>query len=149
MASGRSSYACPASAALTNRWRGTVPIAASTRSSLIPRRTSCSSTMARRSGSKLTSSPAITTSTFSAFDRLVHEITHLPVDQLADEPRVRQVESQRRHRREPGAYSVQIRARDVRRLSFRATDPVVRPAPEVLAHLDLIPVDPPPEECDA
>ena len=113
----------------------------------MPRRTSCSITMRAGAAASVVVRPSplppaasaaarlresSTTLTLSAFDRVVHEITHLPADELADEPRVRQVEPERRHRREPVAHGAAVRARQIGRVLLGPADPVVRAPAQIL-----------------
>src|SRR5947207_16025737 len=99
----------------------------------MPRLTSCSITMSCRASTKRCSSstpdPFISRPPLppSVLDGLVHEVPHLPLDELADEPRVGEVEPQRRQRHEPLAHGATIRARQVRGLLLGPADPGVRP----------------------
>ena len=155
--SGWSPYARSRSASSTNRWRGIRRIASSTRGSVTPRRTSCSSTMRSRSRPARascqpapvpTARPPRHRPSAPFRPRDAPPVVPLPVLERAETRVVREIEHQRRHRHVAPVDGgvVRVLARLPRRRAD--ADPEVAPPAGILPLDDLLAVEPPAEPRD-
>src|SRR5437867_2969732 len=141
--SGWSPYARPRGASSTKRWRGTLRIAPSTRTSVIPRRSSCSSTICARTSANGSHTPA----TLLAPRALPGRRAVLGVEATAEvrerveRPVVGEVEVERRDRDVALVEGAHVGALKLLPLGRARADPVVGAPPRVRLFHDLLAVD--------